>query len=177
MPCEKKGQPIVQPSKIVIVKQGKAGCVTLPRSLTDGEKVHEGAGIQTSRVKNITGALLVQHQRRRQFDVHSRAVEGGELSRHLNCTTMLDDTSADMEGGIEINLTPVGEMTDQDCEGIVMRISETWWVACLDERCNVFRYGCPCGAVSSHWNWAGKGDTGAESSSLAFFSHVYVPKE
>lgn len=36
-PCEKKGQPIVQ-------LQGKAGCVTLPRSLTDGGKVQEGAG-------------------------------------------------------------------------------------------------------------------------------------
>lgn len=42
-------------------------------------------------------------------------------------STMLDDTSADVEGGIEINLAPVGDMTDQDCEGIVLRTAETWW--------------------------------------------------
>lgn len=45
-------------------------------------------------------------------------MEKEELSRYPVCIcTMLNDKPADVEGEIEINLSPVGEIADRYCGG------------------------------------------------------------
>lgn len=86
--CEKKRQPIVQPTMFAAVKQRKRGCAMLLGSHTDGGKVQEGTGIQTAWVKNTTGAFG-QHQRRRQVGGSTSCCRGRRVvqspSSQLKC--------------------------------------------------------------------------------------------
>lgn len=102
-----------------------------------------------------------------------------ELSEYPVCT-MLEDKSADVNDEIEIQLTPVGEITHRDCEGIEWFLLDavvSRKVACQDECCCGLCYGYYGGGIWSHGHGVDKGDAGAKRTSHAFSSSCARVKE